>query len=172
MWSRRFLRIGIASSVAAAFTMLVLMRLLLGLPIQLEWKLGFFSQFLFPVVMRAPLFSFGLLALLAYPLCWYWVIFRARSYERAKLNALVFGAYALGWIAIAVCYYPVVMRDALIVREQFGQSTADAAIAALKQTFTLMASGAALLLLLYTIVAFPVAALQRMILLRMFPRTK
>lgn len=172
MGSKRFLKAGIASSVVTALAILVAIRLLLSLPIHLEWKLGFFSQFLFPVVMRAPLFSFGLLALLVYPLCWYLVIFRSKSYERVKLNALVFGSYVLGWIAITTCYYPLVLRDRLAVREQFSQSTWDAALSALNQTITLTASGAVLLLLLYTLVAFPLAALQRALLLRFLRRAK
>lgn len=172
MWSKRFLRAGIASSVVAALVILVLIRWLLGLPIQHEWKLGFFSQFLFPVVLRGPVFSFGLIALLAYPICWYLAVFRTRSYERVKLNALVFGSYIAGWALIAVCYYPLVLRDRLAVREQFGETQWQAAMSALHQTATLIGSGAILLLLLYTLTAFPIAGLQRAVLLGFFRQAK
>lgn len=168
MWSQRFLRFGLISSVITALVVLVLIRHLLGLPIQNEWKLGFFSQFLFPVVARGAVFSFGLLALPIYPLCWYWLVYRARNYDARKLPQLLFGSYALGWIAILFCYFPIVLRDRLIVRGQFTESVAEAAVAAFYQSCILAGSGALLLLLPYTITALPALALQRGLLLRFF----
>jgi hypothetical protein len=168
MGSKRFLRIGIASSVLAALSVLALIRFLLGLPIHFQWKLNFYSQFLFPVVARGAVFSFGLLGIPAYAWCWYRMIFRSQKYEARRLIPLVYGSYALCWLAVLVCYFPLILRDRLIVRGQLGQSEYEAGISALHQSFTLAASGAALLIIIYTLTALPVAALQRLLLLRFF----
>ncbi len=168
MGTKLFLRAGLVSSVLAALAVLALIWLALSLPIWFRWKLGFYAQFLFPVIARGAVFSFGLLGVLVFPYCWYRLIFRAQDYELRKLIALVFGSYALSWFAIMVCYYPVILRDKLAVRGQFSQSVMDAGFSALFGSFSIAVMGAGVLFLLYTLIAFPVAALQRALLLQFF----
>jgi hypothetical protein len=84
MWTRRFLLFGLAIAVFAALIALALLALVLA-GIRSAIAFGFDVSSLIP---------FGITGIVAYPLCWYAVIFRRRSYARRDTFRLIALTYA------------------------------------------------------------------------------
>jgi hypothetical protein len=95
MWSRRFLLTGIATGVLAAALALTLLWLLL-LSLQSIKSLEGLHRFA----------VFGIPGVLAYPFCWYLLIFRSRSYTSGDTGNLIALSFA------ACCVFDVVIIGA------------------------------------------------------------
>ena len=96
MWSRRFLLLGLAIAVFAALIALTLLALVL-VGIKSATASGFDVSSLMP---------FAIPGIVAYPFCWYAVIFRRRSYRRADTFRLIALTYATS------CLLAIVMLSA------------------------------------------------------------
>jgi len=92
MWSRRFLLLGLAIAPLAALIALALMTLVLvGLEAAIASGLDVSS-----------LITFGIPGIVAYPFCWYAVIFRHRSYGRRDTCKLIAITYATSCLLVIV----------------------------------------------------------------------
>ena len=161
MWSRRFLLTGIATgTLAAALALTFLWLLLLG--VQSIKSLEGLHRFA----------VFGIPGVLAYPLCWYRLIFRSRSYTSRDTSILIAFSFA------ACCVFDVAILGAGQVAAIAGDFIAKGPLgwALLLLVLLLLPIGlaifaaivAAFLAVPFVATAGPIAFLHRALLLKWF----
>jgi hypothetical protein len=148
MWSRQFLIVGLASAVGIAAATLVLL-----------WTSIFLLMLQSaPPVRFANITLLGSTGILAYPACWYALIFRRRDYAASRVVLLVAATYALSCLLAAIGL------------ESLGLYWASLSATPVPPFFAsrLVVLGAILLAVPYTVVAAPAAFLHRRGLLQRF----
>jgi hypothetical protein len=164
MWSQRFLWAGVSSSVVAAAIALFCVLLLFYWLLLLYWIL---SESMTP----PPNFTYRLISpfsvsYLVYAACWYFLIFRPRNYSIAQTSILVSYIYPIscGLIGAIIGVWSV-FRHGLNPQAHFF----DVPISIVIWTI----AGFAIFLTPYILIAFPMAYLQRFLLLWLFrPATR
>jgi hypothetical protein len=161
MWSRRFLLTGVGTGVlAAALALTLLWLLLLGL--QSIKSLEGLHRFA----------VFGIPGVLAYPLCWYMLIFKGRSYtsgDTGMLIAFSFGACCVFDVAVIGAGQVAAVAGDFITKGPVGWGLLLLALLLLPVALAILAAVvAAFLAVPYIATAAPIAFLHRALLLTWF----
>jgi hypothetical protein len=160
MWSKRFLWAGVSSGIIAAVVLLFSVLLLFYWTNFLFWSLSD-SLAAPPHFAYYSMISPFSVSYLVYPACWYFLIFRTRDYSIAQTLILV------------SCIYPI--SSALIGAIMGAWDTFRYGLSQPPHSFDRPISiaiwtiaGFVLFLMPYILIAFPVAYLQRFLLLWLF----
>jgi hypothetical protein len=161
MWSRRFLWTGIATGIpAAALALTFLWLLLLG--VQSIKSLEGLHRFA----------VFGIPGVLAYPICWYRLIFKSRSYtsrDTMMLIAFSFGACCLFDVAILGAGQVAAISGDFISKGPLGWALLLLVLLLLPIGLAILAvTVAAFLVVPFVATAGPIAFLHRALLLKWF----
>jgi hypothetical protein len=160
MWPKRFLWAGVSSSViAAAITLFCVLLLFYWLNL-LYWVL-------YEPLMPPPNFTYSLISpfsasYLVYPACWYFLIFRPRNYSIAQTSILVSYIYPISCGLIGA-------TGGIWTTFLFGLNPQAHFFDVLISIVIWTIAGFAIFLIPYILIAFPMARLQRFLLLWLFP---
>lgn len=167
MWSKRFLWVGISSSIIAA----VIAHLGISLLLYLVLPTPRYGSPHSPL----SLVSFGSVGYLVYPVCWYYLIFRQRTYSVAQTTILLTYAFLIGCGLVVVWLFCTGVWFAFVPPpHSIHHPVAVPPIGNfLTLTFGMMIAGIALSFMVlipyipYILTGLPIAYLQRYFLLRL-----
>jgi hypothetical protein len=166
MWSRNFLRLGLATGFLAATLALGGIWLVL---------FALFGRSEESARGAATILIFCLPGLFVYPLCWYLTIVRERAYSRWRTTELVVATFFIVWLLVAVLMMlggaytaiPLAFKAASAGKIAASFIVALAPLALGMVTVT----GAIILFIPFMLVATPMAFFHRWLLLKLFSST-
>jgi len=166
MWSERFLWAGVTSSVIAAVITLFCVLLLFF------WLESWHGDWDFSRAFYSLISPLSVMYLV-YAACWYFLIFRPRTYSIARTSILVSCIYPISCGLIAAILYGLIFAPGGAWTAFFGFNSLAHFFHFLFRIVIWASVGFVFYLIPYILIAFPMAYLQRFLLLWLFrPATR
>ena len=168
MWTRRFLWVGVVSSVMAGALVL---GGIWGLLLAAEWAT---ARFLPSLPLKDGMeqarvwIPFGIPGAIVYAACWHRIVFARRDYSRGNTVFLVLVSYCAALIVGGIVTLAALMFGALLNPVTLLSAIMSLLLLAAMVLLVFLPVAAAMLVVPYFLVATPAAFLQRAVLLRAF----